>query len=101
MDLSPDARTMLAWTVMPVGSGGQHGVSLAATATAATLRFLRLHPDQQTVAGRLLAALDHGEQAVAGEHEIASDVAGALLGNAEQPLLIGVLPLVSAARMYR
>jgi len=80
------------------GGHGGHGdggdVAVLALAEAA-------HPDQQTVAGRLLAALDHGEQAVAGEHEIASDVAGALRGNAEQPLLIGALSLVSGSRMYR
>jgi len=69
---------------MPVGSGGQHGVSLAAHGDGGDVAVVALaeaaHPDQQTVAGRLLAALDHGEQAVAGEHAIASDVAGAPLG---------------------
>ena len=68
------------------GDGDRSNIALLASDQA-------LRPDQQAVLRRLLATLDHGEQALAGEHEVASDITGALLGDAAQLLLVGALPL--------
>jgi len=68
------------------GDGNRGNIALLAPQQA-------LRPDQQAVLRQFLAALDHSEQALAGEHEVASDIAGALLGDATQLLPIGALPL--------